>query len=150
MKRALRRFLKAFLVVLGIMALLAVPVSTAFHLAYLTALVTLLYIGGILLVGASVLTGAGFSELGYIESPLYAMSSTYQEAITSERISRRDDQFESMIVGVLFGVLLIGTGYLASISPLFAAVVVGGVLISVHGFSRPGAPRLPEQAGARR
>ena len=81
------------------------------------------FFGGLVLLGVSALIGSGFSEYGYYGSYLTVASPHYVRTISEDRPRRRAEQFEFMVLGVLFSAGLIAMAWLVSSFPYLAVVV---------------------------
>jgi dihydrodipicolinate synthase/N-acetylneuraminate lyase len=117
-KRGLLILLKIFVgIVLAIVAGSAAA-SLVLKASFMETLRILLTLGGIALIVVSGLVGAGFGEAQYYRSPLFIHSRSFQRTITRERIKRRDEQFQFMVVGFLMGLSLLGIVALLSLIPI--------------------------------
>ena len=103
-RRAFKRDVKIFLGVLGVEAILSLFASAGFQIGYLRAFYWFIIATGAVILVVSAIEGSGAPETRLVESSLYTVSPSYQDAVIKNRIADEQEGFWFMIVGFLWGV----------------------------------------------
>lgn len=117
MKKVLLVLLKIFLAIVIVITAISLVVSLWSGSSFIGTLPVFFLFGGLLLMVFSGLVGAGLGERTLYRSNLYVMTGSYRNAVTRERLERRDEHFEFMIVGFLLGLGLVGLSWALSLLP---------------------------------
>ncbi len=103
-RRAFERDVKIFLGVLGVEAILSLFASAGFQVGYLRAFYWFIIATGAVILVVSAIEGSGAPETRLVESSLYTVSTSYQDAVNKNRIADEQEGFWFMIVGFVWGV----------------------------------------------
>jgi len=112
-------------IVVVVIAVIALVWTGQFSWAFLGLFRTILFLLGIGYVFASLLAWTGFGNMYRYSPTLFLGSRSYRQTVTRGSIAKEGRDPQSLWIGVLFGVALLGTAFALSdaISAAIASVV---------------------------
>ncbi len=137
--------LKGFAALLAVMlvfaGVLTALVAPLLRMGFLAAYSQALFVLGLAYVVASVLAWTGFANLYRYSPTLFAGSRSYRQRITKGEMYREGRDEESLLIGSLFGLSLIGLGGLAGLldpegASWISAVALGAVALAALAAAR--------------